>query len=66
MTRALNGWRMVLSYSVTVISVSWASFYQHLFDVVPLLEQELLWELVGVIRECNLIGKMLDSAANPD
>jgi hypothetical protein len=43
-----------------------ALFRQHLFDFTPLLEQELVLDLVGVIRKCNFIGKILESFPNPD
>ena len=38
--------------------------HQHLFDVTPLLEQEFVLHAVGVIRESNIVGKMLDSIPN--
>jgi hypothetical protein len=51
---------MVLFYKSAVIAVSRAPFQQHLFDFdfdfIPLLEKELVWHLVGVIRECNLVS----------
>jgi hypothetical protein len=38
--------------------------HQHLFDFTPLLEHELMLHPVGVIRERNLVGKMLDILTN--
>jgi hypothetical protein len=35
-------------------------FYQHLFDVTPLLEHELVLHPIGVIIACNVVG-ILDS-----
>jgi hypothetical protein len=40
-------------------------FHQHLFDFMPLPEQELVLDLVGAIRECNFAGKILDSLPDP-
>jgi hypothetical protein len=40
-------------------------FHQHLFDVTPLLEQELVVGPVGIIKDCILGGKILDSSTNP-
>jgi hypothetical protein len=50
LTRALNRWRMGVSYQSAVIPLSRAPFHQHHFDVTPLVEQELVLDLVGVIR----------------
>jgi hypothetical protein len=30
--------------------------HQHLLDFTPLLEQELVLDLFGIIRECNAVG----------
>jgi hypothetical protein len=38
--------------------VSWVPFHQRLFDATPLLN------LVGLIRDCNLVGNILDSDTN--
>jgi hypothetical protein len=46
-------------------SIMGTSFHQHLFDF-SLLEQELVLDLVGVIRECNTAGKIFNSNTNPD
>jgi hypothetical protein len=48
---------LLLSHLITVILVSWAPFHQYIFDVRPLLEQEL----VSLIRARNFAGKVLDS-----
>jgi hypothetical protein len=38
------------------------AFHQHFFQFTPLLIQAFLFGPVGIIRECNLVGKrMLDS-----
>jgi hypothetical protein len=34
-------------------------FHQHLFDVTPLLEQELVLDPVGVIRARNFVGNVV-------
>jgi hypothetical protein len=60
-------------YSRVVIPVSSGSgspFHQHLLDFTPpleqKLEQELLLDRVGIIREGNMVGQILASPPNPD
>jgi hypothetical protein len=38
-----------------------APFHHHFFNFTPLLEQELSYDLVGVIRECNFVGTIPNS-----
>jgi hypothetical protein len=45
----------MVSYSIPP-SIMGTPFHQHLFDFTPLLEQELVCDLVGVIRECGRFG----------
>jgi hypothetical protein len=45
-------------------SIMGTPFHKHLFDVNPLLEQQLVLDLLGAIKECNSVGT-LDSATNP-
>jgi hypothetical protein len=40
-------------------------FHRHLIDFNPLLEDELVLDLLGVIRKCNSAGKVLDSNNEP-
>jgi hypothetical protein len=46
------------------ISGSAPPLHQHLFDFNPLPEQELVLNLVGVIRECNFLEKSGNIPAN--
>jgi hypothetical protein len=47
---------MVLSYKSAVLRVSCPPYplHQHLFDATPLLEQELVLDLVAIIRVFNV------------
>jgi hypothetical protein len=65
MTRALNGWRMGVSYKSTMIPVSGTPCYQHLFDLRPLPEQELVLDPFRVIRKRKFVRKMLENLPNP-
>jgi hypothetical protein len=61
---ALDG-GLVLKRCATAISQRLSSFHQHLLDVTPLLEQELVLHPDGVIMECNHVGESGNSRANP-
>jgi hypothetical protein len=58
-TTSLDQYADEARYSRVVIPVSGSGppFHQHLFDCRPLLEHKLDQELIGVIRECNLVEK---------
>jgi hypothetical protein len=36
-------------------------FHQYLFDLTPKLEQELVWDLFGIIKKRNFVDKIRDS-----
>jgi hypothetical protein len=48
---------MVVSYSIPVPSVMGIAFHQHLFDFNPLLEQELVLDLLGLSQEMKFGGQ---------